>query len=1490
MMLYLSTKKFKDKGEKQMKKLVALVLSVILMISVLPLNVFAMDGNSIESISFADTYVYDGMQEDGGKFEQFYVKIITTFEDGSTSEEDRIAYRNGGVEVNWGTLYLSDNQDTETWEVGNTYQVTGTVGSFTNTFNVEVRENPIQEISIDDFNVVKSNMCSSEEYGDVYRIRNLLNGCHSCVALYKDGSRTEFSYENLSFGEYYISVDLIVTCDIPYEDWEVGNTYEVTASLLGVADTFNVTVLEIESFEVQDVECIENFDGHMDGYWDENDNYVDNAWFNYNIYPENINVTFTNSLSISGNLSEISEYTGFYPNCYSDQSYENQWGLGNHTATINICGYEQNYTVKVVETPIKDIIIDDITYIEGTNRWNDGPNYYEYYINPETLMVILKDDTVITGTYNDVCEQLGYYGDCSSDQSYENLWGVGEHKATINLMGYVKEYSINIIKSPISSIEIEDIEILECTHGDYNDKENYMYNSFSPTFSVTFSDGSVKSGLTEGITIDEEYYSLEIRDYTDQYVSPWVVGNTYEIIGSIFGVSDTFNVTIKESPVESLSISDISIVENTNGYIETGFEESYYHYCYFYPDFSVILKNGDIINSNGSSVEIGGEWYSLSLNDSIQYSEHWTAGNTYEVTGSILGVRDTFNVTITENPIESIVIDDIDVIVNTNGYYDSEYNCYIYSPNPTSFTAILKDGSHIQSVNGVVEIAGEHFGISSYDTNYWSQVENPWTVGNTYQMSASVGGFSDTFNVTITESPVVSIEVEDVTCIEGTRGQYVVDDGGYYFYNDIYFRLNYKVTLSDGSVLEAEEPYIEWGGGGDHGVYINGEFYTISNVIDNQDVSHWSVGTHTATAEFMGVTDEFNVTITESPVESVRVEDITVINGIDSHYNGDFDYYNLYPTYTVTFKDGTEKTFPGGTGTALDGNYFSYLDVHYDQWEAQFEIGETYQIVGNFGLATDTFEVSVVENPVESIEVIKEPDKTEYLVGEYYDLNGTVIRVHYNDNTYEDISIDALSNGDVENYRSYFLNKLQRHGSLDMPYGCFDAVGAQTISVGLFGKYSEIDVTVKENLIESISIKEDVDKSIIITVNNNNSASYDVKLLDVVYFWAEDDVIHTPIITDKGIFDAAIFTEDNSFAIGLGNINSDDIVKSNILSESEWYDVARLIREDLTYPLLMLKNGIEHFKGKITSDNIDKIIEAAGYINNLWYQGDAILSETNDGAIYKGESIRKEILKYFALENVDLSLSENYDPETDTYRFCRDGFGGYGFDRPFSLGYSNGMWNVEMSIFEEDSEIKSTLVYLKLDDDHKIVSFDVNYPYISQLNIVIPQPIIGEEIPTNYRPDVETIPSENADNIELVCSWLVSNDGVNYTLCNAGDKFENGKYYALYNGAGTVNGTDKDTVWLCNDKAYTTTSILWEGEATDVIFTTGKLIDFICGDLDGDNEVTDWDGVMLARYLAGWNVEITTLDALDIDGDGEITDWDGVVLDRYLAGWNVSIG
>ncbi|MCR5694930.1 MAG: hypothetical protein K6G89_08200 [Clostridia bacterium] len=60
------------------------------------------------------------------------------------------------------------------------------------------------------------------------------------------------------------------------------------------------------------------------------------------------------------------------------------------------------------------------------------------------------------------------------------------------------------------------------------------------------------------------------------------------------------------------------------------------------------------------------------------------------------------------------------------------------------------------------------------------------------------------------------------------------------------------------------------------------------------------------------------------------------------------------------------------------------------------------------------------------------------------------------------------------------------------------------------------------------------------------------------------------------------------------------------------------------------------------------------------------------------------------------------------------------------------------------------------------------------------------------------------------------------------------------------------------------------------------------GDSDGDGELTDWDAILLNRYLAYWKLTID-LDAMDIDGDGEVTDWDAILFERYLAGWKIEL-
>ncbi len=928
-------------------------------------------------------------------------------------------------------------------------------------------------------------------------------------------------------------------------------------SASNIGDTFNVAVPDIESIEIEDVECIENYDGYMSGYWDENDNYIENSWFEYDVYPDNITVNFTDGSFISGEVYEIAEYTGSYPYCDSDQSYENQWGLGNHTATINIFGYEQNYTVKVVETPVQSILVDDITYIEGTNGWVDhdteNPGWYCYDINPEELTVILKNGDEISGTLNEVCEQLGCWQNCTSDQSYNNQWSIGEHKATIDLLGVTAEYKI----------------------------------------------------------------------------------------------------IITESPVQSLEISDISIIEKSAGWEEDGV----FHYYNFYPDCTITMKDGSVVNYDG--IEIDGEWYSISIDNSIQYNEPWTVGNTYEVAGSILGVSDTFNVTITESPIESIEIKDISIIECSEGYYEDGTFFYY---EPSLFATVTFEDGTTKDIDSYLEIEGTMY---YFDTNMWDmQSEQPWTVG-TYTVTGALLGVSDTFNVTIIESPVASITFKDVVLIEGIDSY---DDGDYLKYSSP--SILSEVILKNGTKSEIID---------DKTIIYNGKYCSVTdNALDLQYEQYWTVGTYTVTGALCGV--------------------------------------------------------------------------------------------------TATFDVTIIENPIEELQVIKKPDKREYLQGEQINLKGMVIRIQYADGSYEDVTIEEDYTSSY--HKRFYSKKLDRTCYIDAWIDP-EIIGQQNVGLDLFGKTCEFPITVRENLMESISIKENADKSITIKVTNSDNTSYDMNLLDITRIWgSHEGEYYGTIFTDYGEFNAVIYADEDSFAIGI-NLPADHI-KSNIIPGSDWF---KAVVSAYGYSWNMACNydmevlETQHFSGEITIKNFDDIVSFAAYLltdnedYNWWVSPEGV-----EYMVYAGKDVRDAMKKLFGIENIDLTLSQNYDSETDTYKTTKYPRMGDEWSKasPSKITYNNGVWEIESSHYWYDE----TVVHLKLNNDQQIISFDIN------------------------------------------------DQNVKHTV----------------------------------------------------------------GDIDGDNEITDWDGVLLARYLAGWNVEITTLDALDIDGDGEITDWDGVVLDRYLAGWNVSIG
>lgn len=468
---------------KSLKKIVSLILTIVLVLSVLPLNVFATD-NNIVSISISDTYVCDGTQDADGKFHQFSTFITVNHEGGSVGQSIDV-YRNQCVETNWGTLNISDNQDSEDWEVGNTYQVAFNIGDF--------------------------------------------------------------------------------------------------------SGTFNVTVLEIESIEVEDVVATEDNNGYMDGYWDADNNYIE--WFRYNIEPNNITVNFTNGSYVSGRLYEIQQFISAYPNCYSDQSFENQWGVGEHSATLSLAGFQQEYNVIITASPISAIEVKDLTVYENISYGYETENGYYYHVYP-VFNVILADGSRLEECKYGISYGSEYFSlNVSTDQA-QDPWRAGNtYTATAKLGGKSCDFNVIVAENPIERIGIKDIILYDGIH---NGCGEYYY---TPVFDVYLKDGTVYKDNTYSVDFNGICVPLE---YTDEQEN-WKVGNTYNITGTVAGVADTFNVTIKENPIESIEFIKMPKTEYITGeyfdmrsaelrinYTDGKFEDIAINDCIYDMDFFLI--------------------------------------------------------------------------------------------------------------------------------------------------------------------------------------------------------------------------------------------------------------------------------------------------------------------------------------------------------------------------------------------------------------------------------------------------------------------------------------------------------------------------------------------------------------------------------------------------------------------------------------------------------------------------------------------------------------------------------------------------------------------------------------------------------------------------------------------------------------------------------------------------------------------------------------
>ena len=302
------------------------------------------------------------------------------------------------------------------------------------------------------------------------------------------------------------------------------------------------------------------------------------------------------------------------------------------------------------------------------------------------------------------------------------------------------------------------------------------------------------------------------------------------------------------------------------------------------------------------------------------------------------------------------------LIENADGSdYGYFYYYYIDNTNP-KITVTYTDGSE-----KIYNDRWELYNNTGYDISYSdNQYEDHWSVGF-HTVTAEFMGKTCEFQVEIKTSPVESFTLMATDkLIENTDGNYNTDSDGveYFDYNVSHTNPIITVTYTDGT----EKTYSS-----DGDLYNETGYWISYNT--NQYVEHWTVGTHTATAEFMGKTCELQVEVTESPVKSFTVTAIDkLIENTDGNYNTDsdgveyFDYDIDYtnPVITVTYTDGSEKIYNDRWDLYNETGYdISYSDNQYkDHWSVGF-----HTVTAEFMGKTCEFQVEIVKDPIDRIEI-----------------------------------------------------------------------------------------------------------------------------------------------------------------------------------------------------------------------------------------------------------------------------------------------------------------------------------------------------------------------------------------------------------------------------------------------------------------------------------------------------------------------------------------
>lgn len=497
-----------------------------------------------------------------------------------------------------------------------------------------------------------------------------------------------------------------------------------------------------------------------------------------------------------------------------------------------------------------------------------------------------------------------------------------------------------------------------------------------------------------------------------------------------------------------------------------------------------------------------------------------------------------------DNPIVSLEAPDVTIIENTYGTKTDDYFYYfknIYNSN-IKCIASFKDGEKEYAYANIDE------------SDLKKQETNHWTAGNTYKLKVFYRGLEIYVNVKIIKNPIKEIKVQDVNVYEGLS---YYDENG----NSVkWYSPRYTVTLNDGTVLSSDSnsAYANF-------VNISGREYELK--VDNNQIDYDSLkagNSYKINCEISGIMTSYNLKVLKNPFKSLHIDDIEVKKSSSEQY------YRYFPKSGFAVLNSGEKVTLNkqgyGLNITLDGKTFN---VDYDsgkQYDTPFEVGKTYTIDASLGKLKTTYNVNVLKSDndnniqVTNIELITNPDKTEYIIGECFDLRGAVIRLSFSDNSFEDIKVNELP----DDYLIFhiFSKTLKEYFTVsNFSNIYFNSVSSKNVKLYAFNQEFECPVTVKENTWKDISVEDffTLDPKLKFTDENGKSKTLKIEKLGIrggfggMTFWGsksiEDDIV---FFTDFGILYFDCFNWDNGENSYCNFYFNNKKLKSNTLNQNKY--------------------------------------------------------------------------------------------------------------------------------------------------------------------------------------------------------------------------------------------------------------------------------------------------------------------------------------------------